>query len=247
MTKPLFWGEGSFTRRRICVWWAPEEVPCNRSVNLGVFKTMKTFQLAFAALAASMFASQASAATIDFAAEAASGGERGVADGTVLNTAALGGLNLVFSAGVGGAASDFAYFNQAGTNPAGLGTCTKLGLGNQCNPEYDDTVASSEWVEVGFVDQPFDVRQISFGVDGDPNVGLVKITTSLNAVISMATMTFAQASTIGFGLVDWIRFEFAGTEFVVASISDIPLPGALPLLLSGLAGLGFAARRKKKA
>jgi len=27
----------------------------------------------------------------------------------------------------------------------------------------------------------------------------------------------------------------------------IPVPGALPLLISGLAGLGFAARRKKAA
>ena len=40
-----------------------------------------------------------------------------------------------------------------------------------------------------------------------------------------------------------------GSGFVVAqlTISEVPVPAALPLLLSGMAGLGFASRRKKKA
>ncbi len=49
-------------------------------------------------------------------------------------------------------------------------------------------------------------------------------------------------------------FEFIATGddtsgFVIAQfdVEAVPLPGALPLLLSGLAGLGFAARRKKAA
>ena len=33
--------------------------------------------------------------------------------------------------------------------------------------------------------------------------------------------------------------------FRVADVSEAPIPAALPLLLSGLAGLGFAARRRK--
>ena len=40
-----------------------------------------------------------------------------------------------------------------------------------------------------------------------------------------------------------------GSGFVVAqlTVSDVPIPGAIPLLLSGIAGLGFASRKKKKA
>ncbi|MEM9617456.1 MAG: VPLPA-CTERM sorting domain-containing protein [Pseudomonadota bacterium] len=40
-----------------------------------------------------------------------------------------------------------------------------------------------------------------------------------------------------------------GSGFVVAqfTVSEVPIPGAIPLLLSGLAGIGFAARRKKAA
>ncbi|MHA7873426.1 MAG: VPLPA-CTERM sorting domain-containing protein, partial [Hyphococcus sp.] len=40
-----------------------------------------------------------------------------------------------------------------------------------------------------------------------------------------------------------------GAGFVVAqlTVGEVPIPGAIPLLLSGLAGLGFAARRKKAA
>ena len=204
-----------------------------------------------AALAAILVSGPASATVIDFVAEVNASGEHGIADGTVLNTAQMGNLNLRFKGGIGGARRDFAYFNAATPNgsPAGLGTCTRLDAAAQCNPSYDDVVASKEWVEVGFVDAPFDVRALSFNGGGNLSLnnssGLIKISTALNSVVSVFTMSFAQASTFAFGLVDRIRFEFAGTEFVVAQISDIPLPGALPLLLSGLAGLGFAARRKK--
>ena len=39
-----------------------------------------------------------------------------------------------------------------------------------------------------------------------------------------------------------------GGGFTVAqmTVSDVPIPGAIPLLLSGLAGLGFASKKKKK-
>lgn len=48
-------------------------------------------------------------------------------------------------------------------------------------------------------------------------------------------------------------FEFvavtAGGGFAIArmDVTEVPIPGALTLLLSGIAGLGFASRRKKKA
>jgi hypothetical protein len=211
---------------------------------------MKKFALTIAAgLFATFAAGSASAALINFAAEGSNGGERAIADGAVLNTAKLGGLNLRFDAGVLGNGDDVPYFNgKANNQSAGLGVCTSPNRSNTCSPGVDYSIAPNEWVRVAFLDGPFKIRSMSFGIEpgnGDTS-GLVAITTSLKSMISTLTLTFAEASVFNFGFVDWVQFDFANTEFVVASISDIPVPGALPLLLSGLAGLGFAASRRRK-
>ena len=39
----------------------------------------------------------------------------------------------------------------------------------------------------------------------------------------------------------------SGFTIAQFTVQEVPIPGALPLLLSGIAGLGFAARRKKAA
>lgn len=46
-----------------------------------------------------------------------------------------------------------------------------------------------------------------------------------------------------------IKINFMGISgaFENINLSEVPVPGALPLLLSGIAGLGFASRRRKKA
>lgn len=213
---------------------------------------MKKFAFAVATLlAATLAASQASATVINFVAEANNGGERGLADGAVLNTAALGGLNLEFSAGDHGAERDFAYLNRVGHgHQAGLGVCTVLGSGGKCAPNRDDSLSSNEFVKVAFLGAPFDIQKMSFNSETGSlagSTGLVRIATSVGGIVSAAIMTFAEAAATAFGPVDWIAFGFVDTEFYVAKISDVPLPGALPLLLSGLAGLGFAANRRKKA
>ena len=41
--------------------------------------------------------------------------------------------------------------------------------------------------------------------------------------------------------------EIGGFTIAQFTVSEVPIPGALPLLLSGIAGLGFATRRKKAA
>ncbi len=223
---------------------------------------MKKF-LAGLAAAALVSAGSAGAVTINFSSEANNNGERGVADGTVLNSAALGGMNLRFSGGRGGNNFEFAYFNefQAAVpgfkgRAAGLGTCTTLDRMMQCMPAGDDTVDHGEFVRVDFVDAPFEIVRMSFNnrfSSNDASPLLLMITTSLAGVISQMTLSFADATTTNFGFADWIRFDFIpgqgnDAKFFVASISnEIPVPGALPLLLSGLAGLGFASSRRRKA
>lgn len=72
------------------------------------------------------------------------------------------------------------------------------------------------------------------------------------------------AANTGVAAVNLLASSFTGTTFefvardpanndnsgwVIAQfdVKEVPIPGALPLLLSGIAGLGFAARRKKTA
>jgi hypothetical protein len=223
--------------------------------NLGGLLTMKRLVALTAATIALTAAAPAFATPIDFVAHAQSTMTKAVEDGTVINNAALGNLNLRFVGGIGGVGADYAYFNNYGSE-GGLGTCTMLNRAGQCEPFHDDSVSPGEFVRVEFTDAPFNVAALSFSTetngahgaqDGANSLDLVKITTSLNGVINAVTLTFAQASTTAFGLVDWIQFDYVNREFWVSSISDVPVPGALPLLLSGLAGLGFAARRKKQA
>jgi len=63
-----------------------------------------------------------------------------------------------------------------------------------------------------------------------------------------ATITAVDLLTdVFFGTIFEFRAVTEGAGFTIAQfeVSDVPIPGAIPLLLSGLAGLGFAARRRK--
>ena len=216
------------------------------------------------AAAAFVIVGSAGAVTVNFAQEASLGGERGVSDGGVLNTSRLGNLDLRFSAGRGADASETAYLNAYEASyrggiknrQAGLGVCTRIDAANLCGDPLDDTISHGEFVRIDFVDGPFEVAGMSFnGRFGslDTSSLLVKITTSLGGVVSIVTVSFAEAAARNFGLIDWIQWDFirgqdANAKFFVASISSaVPVPGALTLLLSGIAGLGFAIRRRRSA
>ena len=63
-----------------------------------------------------------------------------------------------------------------------------------------------------------------------------------------ATITAVDLLTdVFFGTTFEFRAVTPGAGFTIAQfeVSDVPIPGAIPLLLSGLAGLGFASRRRK--
>lgn len=71
------------------------------------------------------------------------------------------------------------------------------------------------------------------GIEGFVNIDLSGIASAYRYLIA----------TIPGGSGDGYRVKWISAEIV----SEVPVPAALPLLLSGLAGLGFAARRRKTA
>lgn len=212
----------------------------------------KTFAFAAAAAAAIFVSSAARASTIiDFAAYAA-GNEHGVASGSSIN---ISGVNMTF-------VSNFnPYFDDvSGGKPAGLGVCRTLTAAAQCRDAGDDSVDGdfgvNEQIIILFDDGPFSVREVSFR-DGNhnllnnDNVGLVTwgVYDAIGALMASGTASFAEvigmAAAGFFSNVNGIGFTFHDTEFYVENISDVPTPAALPLLISGIAGLGFAMRRSK--
>ncbi len=213
----------------------------------------KLLTFAAASLAAGTLSMAAHASTIiDFAAYA-DGNEGGVTSGTSLNIA---GANLTFK-------SNFnPYFDDvSGGKPAGLGVCRALSNTGDCVDSGDDSVDGdfdvNEHIIVLFDDGPFNVFQLSFR-DGRHNlldnndVALVTwgVFDAIGGLITTGTASFSDVigmAAVGFfANVHGIGFEFADTEFYVENVSDVPAPAALPLLISGLAGLGFAVRQKRR-
>jgi hypothetical protein len=209
-------------------------------------------------------ASAAHAGKIDFVAAAVAPGP---ADKGAIGSgmATIDGVAMTFVAGFTNALGNprvaYAYLddvNSAGL-PGGLGVCRDADVNSQCQPANDDNITPSrqEWLEISFDAGPFQIDSISFngtiaGVQHQ-NLnnfagGTLNIRTTIGAVTTdYLGITFAAAASTVFGMVDSIYFAATDTEFYISSFNEVPVPAALPLLLSGIAGLGFASRRRRKA
>lgn len=189
----------------------------------------------------------ANAAVLDFAADADLNGERAVTNLT------LDGVAMTLSATRGALPANAYLDASGGEGPAGLGVCLNL-LSGECNPSNDDNVTIDETVTIAFDAGPFDIRTLSFRGEGhvDKNGDAVNtLLIALNGGLAVAyTFAAAVAAAIGGAFLgaNSISFAFGGAspdQFYINAISDVPLPAALPLLLAGVAGLGFASRRRK--
>lgn len=216
---------------------------------------MKSILIGFAALGA-LAAAPAQAALLDFAGYAV-GNEQGVANvapGTSNLTLSGYHLRLTSSDSNTGAAY-YSYLDDGSdVDGAGLGVCKALSYG-ECNPSNDDNVTSGEQVSIEFLDGPVNIDAMDFRQEGHiPFSGASLADTLLIAVNGGPALeyTFAAALATSFANVTSILFKYddganTADQFYLSSltVSDVPLPAALPLLLSGIAGLGFAARKRK--
>jgi hypothetical protein len=190
----------------------------------------------------------ANAAVLDFVAEAAIS-ERGVDDGTVI---VMDGLAVTFSAS--GPGGGFAYFDDLFNGlPAGLGVCETLAgpAPAPCGPGADDNINAGESVTLTFGET---VTLSAFSFSGEEHVSLNASLATL--LVNGMSFTFADvfnltpavaAAVAGLTSITFAYGGAAPAEFYVNGFtaSPVPLPGAAPLLLAGLAGLGFAGGRKK--
>lgn len=219
--------------------------------------------IAAAAFAATMAIAPAYAGIIDFANEADTNGERGVASGS---TIIIDGVNMRLSGTAGlNTKVPFAANPYFDSGDAGLGVCKVLTGSAQCSPSSDDNVTLGEALKIEFLsdDGTMSVSRNILGLAFDDSVhnplglgndGMVRIVTDngdmtalFSAFIAMAAGADAFFQNVS--MIEFFNTElfYNGAQFYVNAmdVSEIPIPGALPLLLSGLAGLGFAGRRRK--
>ena len=161
----------------------------------------------------------------------------------------------------------FVYFDNGN---AGIGVCRDLngaiadGTTNLCSPSSDDGMTSPhEWLTFTATTSPMKIDSIWINSNHDATSILASVweingvTYDLTSGYSMINDGGLRDGDVkielgGFWLGTGSSFQVIGTvapdSYISAlAISSVPIPAALPLLAAGLAGLGLAGRRKKKA
>lgn len=160
------------------------------------------------------------------------------------------GINVTATAFAGGVATQL--IQDISPDNSGLGA-----LSENNNVDDQTQTNSNEYIEFVF-NQSVVLSNIEFNAGDDTDCstpGLEGPCGNFNVLINGVTLLSGLTAIDLFaGPFVGTSFRFtpttAGAGFAIAQFTvtpEIPVPAALPLLLSGLAGLGFAARRNKKA
>jgi PEP-CTERM motif-containing protein len=208
----------------------------------------KFFKIAVIGAMAFALPMSASAAVIDF--KAAASDERAIANGAP--GATIDGFHMTFTAydiTGGGTTPAYAYLD----NGAGLGVCRTLHGGvndhsggqNECGDSGDDNLQINEQVTIAF-DFAVNISGLILVADGH---GALPGARTL--VINGGSMLASAAMSATWNGVTSIQFNYGGAnadQYYISAMnverSTVPAPAALGLLGFGLAGVGFARRRR---
>lgn len=143
----------------------------------------------------------------------------------------------------------------SGGERGGLGVCETTNSDAQCTPSSDDNITSGETVTIGLQGGGlFDFTITEFR-DGDHNLILMSSMQTLLVGINgggLMASTFGDEYDEVYQGITSITFGYGGSNanqfyLSAADITPVPEPGTQALFGLGLAGLGFARRKKTSA
>ncbi len=195
---------------------------------------MRKLTAIIASLAAAAFVSSASAAPITFS--EGNGTVFNALDGDVLSPSSAVAFNVqnITNGDSGGFSFTGSFENQATAEAAGAATViafepTQLASINNLTLRFFDNMGYDETFNIT------DAAGAPIGLVGFDVMFLLDIAQAASEVFVTAT---GQA----------VRADLTPLDpGLQVQISQVPVPAALPLLLSGIAGLAFASRRRKAA
>ncbi|MGE0408154.1 MAG: PEP-CTERM sorting domain-containing protein [Amphiplicatus sp.] len=150
--------------------------------------------------------------------------------------------------GGGGAAGNLLILSEDGD----LADPDDDARGGIFNFDFDDVVSFLGFDGIDINDDSSNLLVRLYGADDVTEIFSFDFDAAIAAIVgdnqywSLFASVFGPSGVAGVGRAEIQLFGSGAIDNVTFETAEIPAPAALPLLLSGLAGLGFAARRRRK-